>query len=318
MIYPWQTQQWQHISAQLEQQRLPHAMLFAGQRGLGKQHFALLLAQRLLCEAPNEGYGCGHCRGCQLFAAGSHPDFYEVTLQDKSKVIKIDQIRELTGKLNETSQRDGYQVAIIRPAETMNRASANALLKTLEEPAGSVALILISHNVSTLPATILSRCQKMLFSSNNNAATVQWLNSQLSDDQGELLLSLADNAPLRAVQLAEQNYLKLRDTVLRHMMMVWINDADPLTPLAGWAKEEVPLLLDIMQSLLLDLQRVQLGAASKIHHTDRAEPLINLAKNISQDSLNRILNKVQKDRQLLLSGLNPNLQLLLEGVMLTS
>lgn len=162
MIYPWQQSQWQQLLKQHQQRRLPQALLFSGQYGLGKKDFALVLAKLVLCEAGGES-ACDICHSCQLFRAGNHPDFFTIYPEENGKTIKVDQIRDLTASLNQTAQLNGYQVAVICPAESMNAAAANALLKTLEEPPGPVILILISHRLGGLPITIVSRCQKIAF-----------------------------------------------------------------------------------------------------------------------------------------------------------
>src|SRR3990167_9344519 len=111
-VYPWQQLQWQQLLSQHQQQRLPQALLLSGQSGLGKKEFALSVANLVLCEKNDTG-ACGHCRSCRLFQAGNHPDFLHVSPEENSKTVKIDQIRELTVSLNQTSQRKGYQVAMI-------------------------------------------------------------------------------------------------------------------------------------------------------------------------------------------------------------
>src|SRR5579871_2074358 len=93
-IYPWQEKQWLQLSKLLEQERLPHAILLNGPKDLGKRTFAIALAERLFCLSPLEKKACGICQGCYLMHSATHPDFYLVEV-DKSKVIKIEQIREL-------------------------------------------------------------------------------------------------------------------------------------------------------------------------------------------------------------------------------
>ena len=97
---PWQQDIWRRLDEQLASGRLPHALLLAGAAGTGKSHLALALARRLLCAQPENGLNCGRCHACQLSAAGSHGDFRWVQPEDKSRVIKIDQVRQAVTFIN--------------------------------------------------------------------------------------------------------------------------------------------------------------------------------------------------------------------------
>src|SRR5690606_12907840 len=140
-LAPWQQRIYTQAAAAIDSGRLGHALLFRGPERLGKGAVARALARRLLCESRTPGgEPCGSCRGCRLFTAGSHPDYHEVTfasVKDGSRLrteLIVDQMRELSGQLALTPQYGGAQVAIIDPADALNSAAANALLKTLEEP----------------------------------------------------------------------------------------------------------------------------------------------------------------------------------------
>ena len=97
-LYPWQKSLWTQLSRRLSSQQLQHAILLAAGPGMGQAHFARVWAGRVLCSS-DENLACGKCRNCQLYNAGSHPDFHNISLQDKAKSIKVDQVRELISKL---------------------------------------------------------------------------------------------------------------------------------------------------------------------------------------------------------------------------
>jgi len=185
-IYPWQEGAWQQLHRL--RARLPHAILFHGPEGIGKTAFAERFAQSLLCEAsaPN-GHACGQCASCGWFAQYSHPDFRRVrpealdegeggegddasdasdgkkaakSAKAPSKDIKIDQIRALSDFMNISTHRQGMRVIVLYPAEALNGASANAILKTLEEPPPQTMFLLVSNSLDRLLPTILSRCRK--------------------------------------------------------------------------------------------------------------------------------------------------------------
>lgn len=182
---PWQERIHAQAAAALDAGRLGHALLFCGPAQLGKRAVAEHLAQRLLCERRrDDGEPCGTCRACHLFAAGTHPDFQRVSFIPNKEgtrlrtEIIIDQIRELSGRLALTPQYGGAQVAIIDPADAINNAASNALLKTLEEPVPGRYLWLVSAEPARLSATIRSRCQKLEFRLPAFDEALQWLRAK--------------------------------------------------------------------------------------------------------------------------------------------
>ncbi len=163
MSYPWLAYAGERLARNAEGGRRAHALLVSGPRGLGKVDLALREAAALLCLS-GERPACGRCRSCQLMAGGAHPDFRQVTFEVNDKgqlrsVIAVDQIRDLIASLQLTNSLSALKVAVIHPAEAMNRNAANALLKTLEEPAGDLVLMLVASDDARLPATVRSRCQ---------------------------------------------------------------------------------------------------------------------------------------------------------------
>jgi DNA polymerase-3 subunit delta' len=154
---PWQDALWAQVLSAAE--RLPHALLLHGARGIGKRHFARTLAQALLCETPDaQRCACGTCAGCLLVAADNHPDLrWLVPAADQparddaeetddavgassakapraSRAILIDQVRDVGEFLALAAHRGGRRVVVLAPAEALNGPAANALLKLLEEP----------------------------------------------------------------------------------------------------------------------------------------------------------------------------------------
>src|SRR6201999_2221945 len=131
-------------------------------------------ARLVLCEQPAAA-PCGRCEGCRRAAAGQHPDVTSVRFIEEAQQLKIEQVRELSAELALTSHQGGYKVGIVSPADSLNRFAANALLKTLEEPPPRTLLILVSSEPSRLPATILSRCQRIQLRAPPRAESIAWL-----------------------------------------------------------------------------------------------------------------------------------------------
>ncbi|MAZ77106.1 MAG: DNA polymerase III subunit delta' [Legionellaceae bacterium] len=153
----WQQTLFAQIKQRYQQRQLPHALLFAGEPGIGKKTFALQLAAYLLCPERGET-ACGHCHTCELLKANNHPDLLLVE-PEANKMIKVDDIRAIRDFSVTSSQYQQAKVVIIESADSMNRSASNALLKTLEEPADDVYLILLAAQPSFLLATLRSRCQ---------------------------------------------------------------------------------------------------------------------------------------------------------------
>ncbi|AXK38284.1 DNA polymerase III subunit delta' [Crenobacter cavernae] len=170
MRYAWQAADWQRIRGEFS--RLPNAWLFAGPAGIGKRAFAEELARAMLCESPLEDESaCGVCEACRWFAAGHHPDYRTLSPDDGEDAvkegksvrrlaqIKIEAVRDVIEFAQLTAHRSGRRVVLVEPAEAMNPAAANALLKILEEPPHGVLFLLVSHHRERLLPTIKSRCR---------------------------------------------------------------------------------------------------------------------------------------------------------------
>ena len=144
----------------VKRDRMPHAWLFTGQANIGKFNTAIALAQKLNCSKIGED-SCGKCNICLQIKKDNFPDL--LVIRPEGKFIKIDQIRNSLKWLNLHPDQAIKRVLIMDGAEHLGRESANAFLKTLEEPALDTIIILISLSTKHLPETIVSRCQKIRF-----------------------------------------------------------------------------------------------------------------------------------------------------------
>lgn len=227
MIHPWNQARLRHFMA--DRGRMPHALLLHGPAGVGKLDLALEMAKGLLCESPVDGHACGECDACNWFEEGNHPDFRRLEpLENETadeegeksrpakrggRLISVDAVREVTDFLSLSAHRGGWRVALIQPAELMNTAAANALLKTLEEPPAGVLLILVSHQLGRLLSTVVSRCRKVHVGLPGRVESLAWL-SQAGVDGGEALLAEAGGAPLAALAFADPERSVLRESFL--------------------------------------------------------------------------------------------------------
>ena len=210
MTPPWLQAVEAEFAERLRSGRLAHALLISGSADCGKTELAKAFMASVLC-LENTYPACGKCRSCQLAASGAHPDGHVITFEDNPKTgelrkeLVIEQVRRLTSSMFLTNTISQRKSALVYPAEAMNRSTANALLKTLEEPQGEAVLILVSHAPGRLLATIRSRCQALPVRQPDFAAALNWLSSEmgLSESDADLALKAAAGSPFRALRMAQ-------------------------------------------------------------------------------------------------------------------
>lgn len=284
---PWQTKQWQQLYRCHQARRLPHALLLAGQRGLGKALFAANLAKTLLCQQPkcspatSIAFACQQCRDCLLVAAGTHPDLCQLTTEKSKLGIKIDQIRAVIEKLNHTSLGP-YKIIVINPADNLLTAASHALLKSLEEPSERTLFILLAEQVGSLLPTIRSRCQTIRFAIPEKSLAIAWLAQQLPESTPvDKLYHLAAGAPLLALTYAQQNYYSFYTDLLTALMQLFDQKLDPVRCAARYLKTDVQQLLSALLSAVSELLKYQLlQGYGAIENT-----LVSLANTLSTEFL---------------------------------
>ena len=299
--------------------RFAHAVLLGGPEGIGKRDLALVLAQSLLCETPAEdGLACNACASCHYVAAGQHPDLRLVEPFDVDEDgvatpvewIAVDKIRALIDWAQLTSHRRIAKVAVVAPAERMNAAAANALLKTLEEPPAGTYLILVTHQPGRLAPTIVSRCVRVAIPTVDAAAASAWLASQgVKDPAG--LLAQAEGAPLRARRLADAGYQAERAAwltalaaprALSPLLLSARIDAAPRDE----RKARLGAALDWLLAWCADLAAVAAGGAA-LRNVDYSDRIAPLARSVARISLFRYHRALLDQRALLSHPLQPRL-----------
>jgi DNA polymerase III subunit delta' len=265
-VAPWQAEMWERTAARAEQGSLPHALLLVGPNGIGKRAFAERLAALLLCEQRASGIPCGHCRSCRLFAVraqrdpeetrpdGSlsqpdgypgHPDakFVGIGWNDKSKKmyteIVVEQIRDLSAWLALTPQLGRAQAVLIEPADAMNGAAANALLKTLEEPNSARYLMLVTAHPARLPATIRSRCQRIVFHLPPADVAQDWLVQQgVGSARAAAALAASGGNPGLALGWAAGDRVEMRQAVAADLRALHQRKGQAAEIANVWAKDD--------------------------------------------------------------------------------
>ena len=218
-MFSWQSEVLKRALTLKRENHLPHAVLLETASDYQMEDLARYLSMLLLCDQPQSLSLCGTCEACRMMSAGTYADFSLVTLEvdvkskKMSKNIKIEQIRNLIHELHLTRKYSRLKIAVIFPAEAMNKSSANALLKTLEEPASGVMLLLVTRNPGRIPITLRSRCQSWSIDPADEDTSLQWLSEQgIDGDIAAQYLQYASGDPLLAMQLQQQNYAQRVET----------------------------------------------------------------------------------------------------------
>ncbi len=315
--FVWQQEQWETLQNLWQQQRLPHALMACGPRGIGKQHLCEAFAYALLCEDLQNGFSCGQCRSCQLLAAGTHPDLLMVIPSEGSQLIKIEQIRQLADFVTKTTQQGGYRIILISPAEAMNNNAANALLKSLEEPTPHTLLLLISHQPGRLLPTIKSRCQTVIIKTPSREKLDGWLDDKVPQLQLDHLFRLAENRPLLALQMAEGEQLSLRVAFAKELQAYLKQEISLSALMAKWAKEDVSLLLHWLSQWVQDVI-MWMTSSEETRLIDREQLLFYQWCQQRGDyrGLFGLNDEIDRAIRQLQSSANPNKQLLLENMLI--
>jgi DNA polymerase-3 subunit delta' len=265
MNLPWLTREMAALRAAYEADRMPHALLIHEAPGSGGDWLARWVAQLVLQTDRDP-----------------HPDWMSVRPTEDSNQIRIEQVRELAQELALTSHQGGYKVGVLSPADVLNRFAANALLKTLEEPPRRTVLILVATQPSRLPATILSRCQRIRISAPSRADAVAWLESTRGKGDWNAVLDILGEAPTLAAELDSAAVVQIGTEVRRALEEALEGTLDPVATAERWARAELPLRLRCFENWLTDRIHRQfetkgfLTEVGAVTHLSRPETVLNI------------------------------------------
>ena len=312
---PWVSDVWNRITQQAKIDRLGHALLLVGQEGTGKRLVLREFSQYLLCQSENKP--CGECASCKLFDAGSHPDLLTVEPEEAGKQIKIEQIRKVTEFVNTTAQLGAKKVVMLGPAEAMNQNSSNALLKSLEEPSAHVTLLLYSHQPSSLLATIKSRCQQHSLYPPSWDQGLQWLQENCQESGVESLLRLAKGAPLKALNMVEQDVHVQYMQFCQGMKDLMAGQAVWTELMASWKTWDSKNVLQWFYEMLLDVQKAKSGlSVAEYSVPEMATMTQTAAEAVNYGQMQVLIDKLVNAQGALRSTANPNPQLIIETLLI--
>jgi len=305
------------LKSAMETERVAHAYLFYGMKGIGKRSTAGVFAKALNCKE-GEIDPCGSCSSCRKIDRGGHPDV--ITIESEGVFIRIQDIRDLQNQIKFKPFEGRKRVFIIVDAEKMSIPSANALLKTLEEPNPSNILILVTSRPYQLPGTIISRCQKIQFNPVRKDTITSFLEDRASLDRNSasLLASSARGSIGRALEMMRESYLTFKNELIEKLVD-WENERDPLVFFSfvddfGEGRKEITERLNVLREWYRDML-----VCKETGETDRLinQDIINITRQFSERlSGYDILKSIRAINQAYVAiEQNANKQLTLESMM---
>ena len=309
-VYPWQQTVWDNLTARFP--KMGHGLLFYGKKGCGKEAFAQEFLAWILCQNRHEhNKACGVCGSCQWLKSDTHPNYVHISTDEENKKqnakIKIEKVRDLLPFVQQTV--DGWRVVVIEPAEALNIASSNALLKTLEEPGERIVIILLADHYLKLPATIRSRLQHFALDRISAEQTQDYLQANLPEEFQQditLLMNLSNQMPLLAIELAEKEWVKKRHDFLQDWQRLVLQKNAPLSIASKWNKE-LPFVdfIQMFEYLLADV--VALKMQQHIKNIDLN--LTAIAEQYSLEVLFKIYSELQEAKRMIEQNVQGNLVL---------
>lgn len=241
----------------LKSKRLAHSYIFSGPRGVGKKLTAYEFAKAVNCEKlPYQG--CDFCQQCILIAKGLHPDVILVQPQE-SEEIKIAQVRSILELLYLKPHHGRRKFFIIEPADSMNPEASNALLKGLEEPPLDTTFILITEFPEKLPATIVSRCQRVFFNPLPFPLLKEIIQTKYhcNEEKAAFIAKFAEGSMERAVSLLNKDIDKIWDETLIFFRNGEFNEKLPLSEMRNLLKEKLEILGYFLHGLYLNFKGIE-------------------------------------------------------------
>lgn len=300
---------------------LRHAYLITGPRGIGKTNLAIRFIQALNC--PEQDFTadpCLNCPTCNRIGRLEHPDLFPVSVEEDSKQIKVDQIRELIHSLALSPYESNRRFGLLLDFEQANPSSQNSILKTLEEPPGSVVLIVTANSSDALLETITSRCEEIKLKPVPIDLTHQGLEllHNIPSDQARFLAQISGGKPEIALAMYSDPKILERRTLLldEHLQILRGNSVVRFAYADQISKDsqKVEELLDIWVSIWQDILHQSSQSLVPLQNIDREEDIQQIRNQIDLGIARNSIDLLRRAHQLL--NINANLKLTLEDLLL--
>ena len=315
------------LKRMLVSDRLPGAMLFTGEEGIGKKLFALEVARALNCRTPKNSEACGVCSSCVRIRKLNYPtrddadEWTQIIWTDHpdvglvvapKRVLRVEQMRQIEKEANFRPFEGKARVFLVDEADKLNDASANALLKVLEEPPRTSHLILITARPAMLLPTILSRCQMIRFSPLTPAEIESHLvKTDLDAKTARLRARAAGGSMGRALSNDLVTFTSQRKAMLKVLhALVLSNDRAQLLRSAeqlneAQYKDEFEERLDVLETLIRDAWMLSLGVdSSRIVNEDLSAELREVAQKLDPSRAGDWILQIEDLREQLIVNVN--------------
>jgi DNA polymerase-3 subunit delta' len=308
----------------IQHDNLAHAYLFLGNKHLGKKTFTKQLVKNIFCYQNHKDINntpCEECLHCKELKKNTHPDLFWIKKETDKKNISVEQIRDLEIQLKNHSFLKNYKIAIIEDVENLNLASANALLKTLEEPTKKTILILLANTKNYLPATILSRTQIINFNYVNSQKIYTQLKSKYSTENnlknisllsfgrpGFSMIFLENKKMWENYQNQVNNFIALTQTKTANKInfaeKLFLNDKNLIEK-----NKKIISLLNLWQIILRDFTLQKLNSGQFLINTYALEKIKLTCQKYSLTHLILLQNEIEHIKTNLDKNVNPRLVL---------
>jgi DNA polymerase-3 subunit delta' len=311
----------QLLQNHIKNNTLRHAYLITGPEAIGKKNLALRFMQAICCTNPTEpGNPCLKCSTCSRLARMEHPDLFPIMVEEGSKQIKIDQVRELIHSLSLTPYETNRRFGLLLDFDKANRNAQNSLLKTLEEPPGSVILILTARSTSHLFDTVASRCEEIKLNPVPIQTTQHGLEDlyQIQTEEAKMLAHISGGKPELALAYhTDPDLRENRENLLDQHKVILKNSIVDRFHYAGEISKDskrVRAMVDCWGTLWVDVLRVAGKSNAPLQNIDRIDEIQDIAGKVDLQETRRIISQLQRTHHLL--DINANLKLTVENLFL--
>ncbi|WP_368502909.1 DNA polymerase III subunit delta' [Alkalihalophilus sp. As8PL] len=302
----------QLLQRSLSKNRLAHAYLFEGSKGIGKKRVAIQLAKSFLCKEREGAEPCQVCVDCKRIDHGNHPDVHMIEPDGLS--IKKQQVEHLQKEFTYRGVESGKKVYLVSEADKMTASAANSLLKFLEEPSAPTLAILMTERAGNVLPTIQSRSQQLSFSPLSKEIFINLLEKEGNTKALSTLIASLTSSYEEAIALIESDWIaqarsvviQLNEELYERPHQVFLTIQDKWVPTFK-ERRELELGLDMILLWLRDLLYTQVGKTDQLVFVDQQTLLEQQALSSSQEKTSQNMSFVLEAKRHLSANVNPQL-----------
>lgn len=297
-----------------DKDRLAHAYIFDGEKGTGKVDIMHFFVKLMLCEHPHENVPCETCRNCRRVESGNHPNIHEI--YPEGQFIKIDRIRDLISEMKMMGIEQGRKIYVLHHADRLNIASANMILKFLEEPDGEVTAILLTEQMQSILPTIRSRCQHIKFQKMPRQLLLKHLQENDVPHSMASTVSMMTNELETAIFLAkDEQFAQARKTVLKLVEAIRQNVHEAMIVVhEEWLplfkeKSEMEQALDLLLFAYRDIVSIKANPEAACTYPDMLQTFKEAALHSTFERLSSQMESILQARASLQRNMNRTLMM---------